>query len=127
MVGLYTSYATPIFLRVTSGRDKLVPGPFTLGWWYLPVGSVAVAWVAFIVVLLCFPSSQTTNAVEMSELNRYSKHDVTIDVDVFRSSDYASVIVLAVFIFAAASWLLSARKWFVGPLPNINTIEHKTA
>ena len=129
MVGLYTSYATPIFLRVTSGREKLVPGPFTLGRWYLPVGSVAVAWVAFIVVLLCFPSSQTTNAVEMSESNRYCKHDGRhlISVDVIRSSDYASVIVLAVFIFAAASWLLSARKWFVGPLPNIDTIDDKIA
>ena len=41
--------------------------------------------------------------------------------------DYASVIVLAVFIFAAASWMLSARKWFVGPLPNINVIEYKTS
>ena len=76
VVGLYTSYATPIFLRVTSGRDKLVPGPFTLGRWYLPVGSVAIAWVAFIVVLLCFPSSQTTNAVEMSELNANTTDDV---------------------------------------------------
>ena len=50
-----------------------------------------------------------------------------IFVDMLPSSDYASVIVLAVFIFAAASWLLSARKWFIGPLPNIDTIEHKTA
>ena len=67
MIGLYTSYATPIFLRITSGRDKLVPGPFTLGNWYLPIGTISVIWVAFVVVLLSFPSSQTTNAVEMSE------------------------------------------------------------
>ncbi|KAI0754561.1 amino acid transporter [Daedaleopsis nitida] len=104
VVGLYTSYATPILLRITSGRDRLVPGPFTLGRWYLPIGSVAVAWVAFIVVLLCFPTSQMTDAVDMN---------------------YASVIVLAVFIFASASWVLSARRWFVGPLPNIGTIDEK--
>ncbi len=66
VIGLYTSYATPIFLRVTSGREKLVPGPFSLGRWYMPIGSVAVAWVAFIVVLLSFPSSQTTTPVQMS-------------------------------------------------------------
>ncbi|RDX46596.1 hypothetical protein OH76DRAFT_1443121 [Lentinus brumalis] len=106
VIGLYTSYATPIFLRVTSGREKLVPGPFSLGRWYMPVGSVAVIWVAFIVVLLSFPSSQTTTPVQMN---------------------YASVIVLAVFIFAAASWILSARKWFVGPLPNIVAEEYKTS
>ena len=40
-------------------------------------------------------------------------------------ADYAAVIVLAVFIFAAASWMLSARKWFVGPLPNVDGIHMK--
>ncbi|OSC97992.1 amino acid transporter [Trametes coccinea BRFM310] len=98
VIGLYTSYATPIFLRITSGRRKLVPGPFSLGKWCMPIGAVSVLWVAFVVLLLSFPPSQTTNAVQMN---------------------YASVIVLAVFIFAGCSWLFSARKWFVGPLPNI--------
>ncbi|KAI0330851.1 amino acid transporter [Cubamyces sp. BRFM 1775] len=102
VIGLYTSYATPIFLRITSGREKLVPGPFTLGRWFMPTGIIAVAWVAFIVVLLCFPSSQTTNAGEMN---------------------YAPVIVLAVFAFAGGSWVFSARRWFTGPLPNIDAAD----
>ena len=34
-------------------------------------------------------------------------------------ADYAAVLVLAVFLFAGGSWVLSARKWFVGPLPNV--------
>lgn len=106
VIGLYTSYATPIFLRVTSGRQKLVPGPFSLGKWYMPIGSVAVAWVAFIVVLLSFPPDQKTNAREMN---------------------YAAVIILAVFIFASGSWLLSARRWFVGPLPNIDVDSSTTS
>lgn len=66
VIGLYTSYAAPIFLRITSGRDKLKPGPFTLGRWAVPVGAIAVAWVAFIVVVLFFPPGQTINAQEMS-------------------------------------------------------------
>ncbi|CDO72177.1 hypothetical protein BN946_scf184970.g29 [Trametes cinnabarina] len=99
VIGLYTSYATPIFLRITSGRRKLVRGPFSLGEWYMPIGAISVLWVTFIVVLLSFPPSQTTTAVQM---------------------DYASVIVFAVFVFAGCSWLLSARKWFVGPLPNVD-------
>ncbi|CCM05746.1 uncharacterized protein FIBRA_07978 [Fibroporia radiculosa] len=99
VIGMYTSYATPIFLRITSGRNKLVPGPFTLGKWYLPIGSVAVAWVAFIVVLLCFPTAQIANADTMN---------------------YSVVIIMAVFLFASCWWVLSARKWFVGPLPNID-------
>ncbi|KAI0824004.1 amino acid transporter [Trametes gibbosa] len=103
VIGLYTSYATPILLRVTSGRHKFVPGPFSLGRWSTPIGAIAVAWVAFIVVLLCFPPSQTTTAAKMN---------------------YAPVIVLAVFIFAGASWVVSARRWFAGPLPNIDCLRY---
>lgn len=66
VIGLYVSYATPIFLRITSGRDKLVPGPFNLGRWYMPIGITAVAWVSFIVILLVFPPSQTATAQGMS-------------------------------------------------------------
>ncbi|PCH40437.1 APC amino acid permease [Wolfiporia cocos MD-104 SS10] len=99
VIGMYVSYTTPIFLRITSGRHKLIPGPFSLGKWFIPVGAVAVIWVVFIVVLLCFPTSQTADSQNMN---------------------YAVVIIMAVFIFASASWVLSARKWFVGPLPNID-------
>lgn len=40
------------------------------------------------------------------------------------SADYASVIVLAVFVFAGSSWVLSARKWFIGPLPNVDVQDY---
>ncbi|CCL99204.1 uncharacterized protein FIBRA_01219 [Fibroporia radiculosa] len=99
VIGMYASYTTPIFLRVTSGRDKLVPGPFSLGKWYLPIGCAAVAWVTFIIVLLSFPTVQIATAETMN---------------------YAVVIIMAVFIFASCSWIISARRWFVGPLPNID-------
>ena len=46
VIGLYVSYVTPIFLRITTGRDKLQHGPFSLGKWYMPIGIVAVAWVS---------------------------------------------------------------------------------
>lgn len=67
VIGLYTSYAAPIFLRITSGRNKFIPGPFNLGGWAVPVGTIAVAWVSFIVVLLFFPPGQAPTAQEMSE------------------------------------------------------------
>jgi len=52
---LYILYATPIFLRITTGRSNFIPGPFSLGRWAVPVGTIAVAWVAYIVVILLFP------------------------------------------------------------------------
>lgn len=116
VIGLYSSYATPIFLRITSGREKLIPGPFTLGRWYIPIGAVAVAWVAFINVLLCFPSSQVTSAADMSRFY------VTLKLTpiYMLSTDYSVVIVGAVFIYATASWLISAHKWFTGPISNLS-------
>ena len=116
VIGLYTSYATPIFLRITSGRNKLNPGPFSLGRWYLPIGTVAVSWVIFIIILLLFPGGANPSASGMSErcfisnpLDRFD-HSLT---------DYAVVLVMAVFIFASVSWIISARKWFNGPISNV--------
>jgi amino acid permease (GABA permease) len=99
VIGLYTSYAVPIFLKITSGRNKLKKGTFSLGRWSVPVGTIAVAWVLFITVLLFFPSGQTTTPQTMN---------------------YAVVIIMAVFIFASASWIISAHKWFTGPISNIS-------
>ena len=66
VIGLYTSYATPIFIRVTFGRDRLVPGPFTLGKWFMPIGTIAVLWVSFIIVLLLFPTYPNPDVEDMS-------------------------------------------------------------
>ncbi|KAF9262529.1 amino acid transporter [Marasmius fiardii PR-910] len=104
VVGLYTSYAVPIFMSVI-GRDRPVPGPFSLGKWSKPIGGIAVAWVFFIVVLLLFPSSQKPLAEEMN---------------------YAIVIIGGVIIFASASWALSARKWFHGPVKTVEKLTSET-
>ncbi|ESK86661.1 apc amino acid permease [Moniliophthora roreri MCA 2997] len=98
VTGLYTSYTVPILVSVIGGRDRMVPGPFNLGRWSKPVGAIAVSWVSFIVVLLLFPSSQNPVAEDMN---------------------YAIVIIGGVVVFASASWMLSARKWFHGPVKTV--------
>ncbi|OJA08785.1 hypothetical protein AZE42_01312 [Rhizopogon vesiculosus] len=99
VIGLYISYVTPIYYRVTSGRNKLQPGPFNLGRWSYPIGWIGIIWVAFMVVMLLFPYSQTANEQTMN---------------------YSVVIVMAVLIFSGGSWIFSARHWFTGPIPNID-------
>lgn len=116
VIGLYTSYATPIFLRITSGRDKFVPGRFTLGRWIVPIGAIAVAWVTFINIVLMFPTVQPTTASNMSE--SYTEFPSPIRNPCH--PDYAVVIIMVVFIYAALSWVLSARKWFTGPIRNLS-------
>jgi amino acid transporter len=97
-IGLYISYVTPVYYRITSGRDKFKPGPFHLGRWSIPIGTMGVVWVAFMVVMLLFPYTQTASAQTMN---------------------YSVVIVVVVFIFASGSWVFSAQYWFTGPIPNI--------
>ncbi|KAJ7173578.1 APC amino acid permease [Mycena filopes] len=104
VIGLYTSYAAPIFLRITSGRDKLEPGPFSLGRWSTPIGVIAVSWVTFIVIMLLFPPGQETTADSMN---------------------YAVLIIMSVFIFATVSWVTSAHKWFHGPVRNVDDVVEK--
>jgi ABC-type microcin C transport system permease subunit YejB len=123
VIGLYTSYAAPIFLRITPiihGRDELAPDPFSLGRWAAPVGVIAVAWVSFIVVMLFLPPGQDTAAEEVSKL-----HIVLRTLRLFRNviQDYLVAIIVGVFIFASASWILSARKWFSEPVKIIDDMD----
>jgi len=101
VVGLYSSYAIPIFLRITTGRKKFKPGPFSLGRFSVPIGTIAVSYCLFVCVLMSFPFTETIR--QASDMN------------------FTFVIVMAVFIFSALSWVVSARRWFTGPVPNIDT------
>ncbi|KAJ3849989.1 amino acid/polyamine transporter I [Lentinula lateritia] len=99
VIGLYTSYTFPIFLSVIGGREKISPGPFTLGRLSKPIGWIAVTWVTFIVIMLLFPPGSRTTGSDMN---------------------YAIVIMGAVFVFATAWWMSSAKKWFHGPIINVD-------
>lgn len=115
MVGIYTSYGIPIFLRITSGRGKLKPGPFSLGKYYMPIGIISVVWIVFVEVLLLFPYTEAPAPIDMSESPSFACKCSNLMV----IADYAIVLVAAVLLFASGSWVLSARKWFTGPVPNV--------
>jgi amino acid transporter len=92
-IGLYIAYIIPTFLRLRLGED-FQRGPWHLGRWSKPVGTLAIAWVAVITVLFMLPQS------------------APVTVDTF---NYAPVAVGVVLAFAGSWWFLSARKWFLNP------------
>jgi len=98
VIGLYISYVVPVFLRITSGRQTFKPGPFHLGRWSTLVGSVACSWVAFICVLLMFPSTSGPDSQTMN---------------------YAVTIIVGVILLSGGWWILGARKWFKGPVKTV--------
>ncbi|KAF7340855.1 APC amino acid permease [Mycena sanguinolenta] len=96
-IGLYISYAIPIALRVVY-RDKFVRGPFHLGAFSYPVALTAVVWIAFISIAFILPQ---VNPVTSQTFN------------------YSVVAVGIVIVYSVGFWLLSARKWFTGPVKQI--------
>ncbi|KAI0701617.1 APC amino acid permease [Earliella scabrosa] len=65
IAGQYTAYSIPILSRFLGGRTW-TPGPFSLGRFGLPVAIVAVAWMAFSVVILAFPMAPAPDAQGMN-------------------------------------------------------------
>ncbi|EPQ53103.1 APC amino acid permease [Gloeophyllum trabeum ATCC 11539] len=96
-IGLYISYAIPIALRVIY-RKQFVRGPFHLGRFSYPVACTAVAWIAFISIVFILPQE---NPVNSETLN------------------YAIVAVGIVSAYSFGFWIISARKWFTGPVKQI--------
>ena len=94
MIGLFIAYVIPVYLRVRLGKS-FKRGPWHLGRWGVPVGVIAVIWVAFITVLFMLPQ---VSPVTLGTFN------------------YAPVAVLVVLGFAGGYWALSARRWFTGPV-----------
>jgi hypothetical protein len=95
---VYIAYALPILFRVTLARNRFVPGPFSLGRYGVLVGWIAVLWVATITVLFSLPVSYP---VTKNTLN------------------YTPVAVGGLFTLILLSWIVSARRWFTGPVTNL--------
>jgi amino acid transporter len=101
-IGLYIAYAIPIFLRLREG-DSWEPGEWNLGRWYRPIGTIACLWVVFIAILFVMPTNPG---------------GVPWHPDKFKWTlfNYAPVAVVGTMLLVGGWWLLSARKWFTGPI-----------
>ncbi len=93
VVGLYISYIIPVYLRLKAGKN-FQPGPWSLGSKGPIIGWVAVIYTLIMCVMFLVP--------QFSPVDR-------------NNFNYAPVAVAVVIGFAAIWWVVSARKWFVGP------------
>jgi amino acid transporter len=100
-IGLYIAYAIPIFLRLRAG-DSWEPGEWNLGRWYKPIGWIAVIWVAFISVLFIMPT--------LPGGIPFKKGFTWLDVN------YALIAVGGTMLLVGGWWMVSAHKWFKGPI-----------
>lgn len=105
VIGMYISYGIPQVLRLTVARKWFKKGPFHLGRFSHVIGWIGVFWCCFITVVFALP-------------NYYPIDSQTLN--------YAPVAVGVTLIFSLGWWAISARKWFKGPVRNVD-IAVKTA
>ncbi|KIY64792.1 APC amino acid permease [Cylindrobasidium torrendii FP15055 ss-10] len=96
-IGLYISYGIPVALRIYN-HSHFVRGPFHLGKFSFVVGILTVLWIIFISIAFILP---VVTPVDSQTLN------------------YSIVAVGIVLIYCFGFWFLSARKWFTGPVRQI--------
>jgi len=96
-IGLYISYGLPILVGLIWPKN-FTKGPFNLGRASRPVALIAVLWILFITVIFCLPE---LNPVNSQTLN------------------YTPVAVGIVALWAFGSWFLWAKRWFTGPIRQI--------
>jgi amino acid transporter len=100
-IGLYIAYAIPIYLRLREG-DAWEPGEWNLGRWYRPIGIIACIWVVFISVLFILPTVPAGIPF---------KSGFT-----WVSFNYAIIAVAGTMVLTGGWWILSAHRWFKGPV-----------
>jgi amino acid transporter len=103
VIGLYVAFILPVILRWRKG-DAWEPGAWSLGRHYKWIDPIAIAWVAIISILFLVPISPAGIPFKK---NPGWNWDVV---------NYAPITVGGALILFGGWYLLSARKWFKGPV-----------
>jgi hypothetical protein len=106
VIGLYLSFAIPIWLRWRAGDDFPV-GQWNNGSKYKWMNPVAVAEIVIVSLYLMMPF--VPGAVPGNE-------DFA-----WKFVNYAPIVTLGALIALSIWWQMSARKWFKGPVRTIDT------
>jgi len=105
VIGLYFSFAIPIFLRWRAG-DSFEVGSWNNGSKYKWMNLVAVIEIFFVGIMLMLPTSPY-GAPWRDEFD-------------WASVNYAPIMTLGVLVLLAIWWSVSAKNWFKGPVQTID-------
>ena len=100
--GLYIAFILPVILRYRQG-DKFEAGAWSLGKHYKWINPIAIVWVAVISVVFMLPTSPggiPGNAVGFS----------------WNFANYAPLTIGGALVLFGGWWVLSANRWFKGPV-----------
>ncbi|KAJ5242854.1 uncharacterized protein N7469_001181 [Penicillium citrinum] len=104
-IAQFIAFAIPISIRVFFVGDRFRKGPWNLGSYGSIIGGIGVSFVFLMVPILCLPS--------------VTGGDLTPDLMNWTCLVYGGPM-LAVMIW----WVLDARRWFTGPVVNVEHAIH---
>lgn len=106
VISLYLAFMIPIFLRLKAG-DSFKPGAWTLGSKYKWMGTIAVLEIVIISIYFILPFAPA--GVPFSKGFNWT------------AVNYAPILTGGALIILWIWWHLSVKKWFKGPISNINS------
>jgi amino acid transporter len=112
VIGLYISYAIPIYLRLTNNDFEV--GPWNLKGKHKLVGWTAIIWIGFITVLFFAPLFRPFWPI-WGDKNLFL--DDGEGSQFFRQNNFnfTGPLILLATVAILAYWYFSGRKWFTGP------------
>ncbi|GMG18122.1 unnamed protein product [[Candida] boidinii] len=99
VAGNYLAWVTPVFLRLTWGKDRFRPGAFYLGKYSTPLNWVTCFWCFFVIILCMFPGSKSVDKTTMN---------------------YTVVINCGVWILSVVYFYVYKYKFYHGPSSNLD-------
>jgi amino acid transporter len=104
--GLYLSFAIPIFLRWKHG-DRFEVGAWNNGAKYKWMNIVAVVEIIVVVGFLSLPTVPAGNPFSDTDFS-------------WKFVNYSPILTFGAILLLAIWWQVSAKKWFTGPITNID-------
>ena len=101
VIGLYIAFILPVVLRFRLG-DRFEHGAWSLGRHYRWIDAIAIVWVAFICLVFLMPPYKSSVPWE--------------DEFTWEALNYAPILVGAALLLFGGWYVLSAHKWFKGPV-----------
>ena len=101
VIGLYIAFILPVILRYRM-KDSFEPGAWSLGNHYKWIDPIAIVWVFFISIVFLMPP--------------YTISAPWKDGFTWEAVNYAPLLVGGALLLFGGWWVLSANKWFKGPV-----------
>jgi hypothetical protein len=101
VIGLYIAFMLPIILRLKAG-DTFKRGAWSLGKHYKWIDWIAILWICFICIVFMLPFS-------------YNGIPWNTGFD-WNLVNYTPIMVGAAFLLFGGWYVISAKKWFKGPI-----------